>query len=249
MTRRILMTLLVICLTPFAAQSQSLSHEEQDYIQANTIFFTYHELGHALIDLLRLPVFGQEEDAADVLGVVLSETINNEDDNEFIMLAAADNFSYMAQTAQQEGYELAFWDLHGLDLQRYYTILCLHYGADPDRRKGIADEQELPEARQQTCPQEYTLAEESWGPILDEAEFRPDAGPWLTLHVVDQPRNEAQQAVLSALSVEVDILNDSLSPAFALDVLFGQCGEANAYYDPDSAQITICAELAELFTE
>ncbi|MFT5637525.1 MAG: hypothetical protein ACI861_000339, partial [Paracoccaceae bacterium] len=90
--------ILLLAIGPLAntAQAQSITDEQESYIRANTIFFIYHELGHALIDLLRLPVFGQEEDAADVLGVVLSETINDENDNEIIMLAAADNFAYMA---------------------------------------------------------------------------------------------------------------------------------------------------------
>ena len=236
-----------LCLLPFSLQSQTLDDEQENYIRANAIFFIYHELGHALIDLMRLPVFGQEEDAADVLGVVLSETINDENDNEIIMLAAADNFAYMAETAAQEGYELAFWDTHGLDQQRYYTILCLHFGADPDRRKAIADDQELPEDRQQTCPEEYQLASESWGPVLDE--ITGNSGNWLFLTIADQPNTPAEEILLDAVKVEVGILNDVFAPDFVLDLVFGQCGEANAYYDPNVQQITICAELAQLFTE
>jgi len=70
------------------------------------------------------------------------------------MLAAADNFAYMAQQAETEGYDLAFWDTHGLDRQRYYTILCLHYGANPDPCQSLADELDFPTERQETCPQE-----------------------------------------------------------------------------------------------
>lgn len=139
------------------------------------------------------------------------------------------------------------WDTHGLDQQRYYTILCLHYGADPDRRKAIADDQELPEDRQQSCPEEYQLANESWGPVLDE--MTGSSGDWLFLRVADQPSDAAQDILFDAVKVEVGILNEVFSPDFELELVFGQCGEANAYYDPNTQQITICAELAQLFTE
>lgn len=234
---------------PSASRAQSLDEDMEVYVRANTIFFIYHELGHALIDRLRLPVFGQEEDAADVLGVVLSETINSEEDNEMILYAAADNFAYMAATAEEEGYELPLWDTHGLDMQRYYTLVCLHYGADPDMRQGIADALELPEDRQVTCPEEFTLAEESWGAVLDEIAPREGAGRWLTLDVVSDPQSDAEAIVLDALSVEVGVLNEFLTPPFDMTVRFEHCGEANAYYDPATGNVTICAELGSLFTE
>ena len=40
--------------------------EREAFVEANLLGIFYHELGHALIDILQLPVFGQEEDAADV---------------------------------------------------------------------------------------------------------------------------------------------------------------------------------------
>ena len=44
-----------------AAQAQT---SEDDFVEANILSVFYHELGHALIDIMALPVFGQEEDAA-----------------------------------------------------------------------------------------------------------------------------------------------------------------------------------------
>jgi hypothetical protein len=243
--------LCALLLLPPALSAQDIDADQEDYIRDNTIFFVYHELGHALIDLLRLPIFGQEEDAADVLGVVLSEKINSEDDNESIMLSTADNFAYLSENAENDGYELAFWDTHGLDQQRYYTILCLHYGADPERRQAIVSDLGLPEDRQQTCPEEFQLAEESWGPVLDNIDNASgnSANDWLTLRVADRPKGQAEAVVFDAVETEVKILNDLLNPEFDLDLIFGSCGEANAYYDPENKSITICSELAVLFTE
>lgn len=50
------------------AQAQDTSDA---FIEANLISICYHELGHALIDVMDLPVFGQEEDAADTASIVL----------------------------------------------------------------------------------------------------------------------------------------------------------------------------------
>lgn len=235
----------------FAAQpatAQTLDADQEDYVRANAVFFIYHELGHALIDILNLPVFGREEDAADVMGVVLSEAINPVEDTETIMLAAADNFAYMAEKAAQEGYELAFWDTHGLDQQRFFTILCLFYGANPDTRQAIADEQGLPPERQETCPAEFELAEQSWGPVLDGIKGA-GAKDWLKLSVANKPAGHAEEILLDAVMIEVEILNEMLSPGQSLDLVFGNCGEANAFYDPDKRRIVICAELAGLFSD
>lgn len=249
MVRFVLGILAVVCLWPVVALGEKISTAQEDYIRANTIFFIYHELGHALIDLQRLPVFGQEEDAADVLGDVLSEKMNSEEDNAFIMLAAADNFAYMAGKAEDEGQSPIFWDTHGLDQQRYYTLDCLHYGADPAARAGTADKLELPEDRRQTCPSEFQLAEESWGPVLDEVETEKSGGSWISLSVLKKPRTEAEAMVLDAVITEVEILNDFFDAGIPLGLSFDRCGQANAFYDPNTQHVTICAELAELFLE
>lgn len=241
--------LTMACLSISPVQAQKVDEDLRDYIRANTIFFIYHELGHALIDLMLLPVFGQEEDAADVLGVVLSETINEEEDTEFIMLAAADNFAYMAETAAQEGYELAFWDTHGLDQQRYFTVLCLFYGANPDSRGFVTGTDMLPEDRQQTCPEEYQLAQDSWGPVLDEIAAPNEPSEWLIFTSTGQAEDAFEKIVRDTVSDEAGFLNDLFLPEFSLSIDFARCGEANAYYEPDAQKITICAELAALFSE
>ena len=54
---------------------------------------------------------------------------------------------------------------------------------------------------------------------------------------------------LDAVQTEVGILNEALNAPFDMVVKFERCGEANAYYDLSSGNITICAELGALFTE
>ncbi|MFN4169605.1 MAG: DUF4344 domain-containing metallopeptidase, partial [Pannonibacter phragmitetus] len=48
-------------------------------IQSNIISTLYHEFGQALVDVLKLPVLGREEDAADALATLLIHQLWEED--------------------------------------------------------------------------------------------------------------------------------------------------------------------------
>ncbi len=85
------------------------------YVESNLLGIFYHELGHALIDILGLPIFGQEEDAADVLSIFLIDAFYEEEAAVQIAYDAAFGFLGEAEATM----EIAFWDAHGPDLQRY----------------------------------------------------------------------------------------------------------------------------------
>ena len=50
--------------------SSPLSAKEHSdaFVASNVVAVLYHEIGLAVIDLMRLPIFGQEEDAAEDTG-------------------------------------------------------------------------------------------------------------------------------------------------------------------------------------
>lgn len=50
-------------------------HSGDDFVEANVIGILYHELGHAIIDIEEVPIFGQEEDVADVFSILLVDAI------------------------------------------------------------------------------------------------------------------------------------------------------------------------------
>lgn len=62
---------------------------------------------------MELPVFGQEEDAADTASILLIDTIFD---------------------TEAVGDDIALSDGHSPDLQRYYNLVCQLYRADPDIR-------------------------------------------------------------------------------------------------------------------
>lgn len=216
---------------PAAAQSPE---ETQAYVEANLISIFYHELGHALIDVMALPVFGQEEDAADTASILLIDALFEEDTAQSIARDAA--FGFLDEAAATEGEEPLWWDVHGPDLQRHYNLVCLFYGADPELRADIAVDLDLPQDRAETCAEEFDLALASWGPVLDEIiqigggtslDFEPGTPSTLTDIVRD----------------EVAALNDMLTLPQTVVVRAEPCGEANAFYDPADRSITICLEL------
>src|SRR5215475_14136773 len=51
--------------------------------------------------------------------------------------------------------EADFADVHGLDLQRFYNVVCLAWGADPKLYGFAKDLGKLPEGRPEGCAAEY----------------------------------------------------------------------------------------------
>ncbi len=145
-----------LLLLPAASHADA---RREAFVEANLLGIFYHELGHALIDILGLPVFGQEEDAADV---------------------------------------------------------------------------GLPEERADSCPEEFQLALDSWGPAFDDI-----AGQGATISF-DSAGHDSLTA--QAIGAEVAALNDDFELPVPLLVRVEVCGEANAFYDPGARHIIMCSE-------
>ncbi|QFS81471.1 hypothetical protein FIU97_01310 [Roseivivax sp. THAF40] len=217
---------------PCAAQDIT---DEDIFVEANLLSVFYHEMGHALIDVMRLPVFGQEEDAADVASILLIDSIFDAESALDLAYDSALGFAAEAMWEEEMALEPAFWDVHGSSEQRFYNTVCLFYGADPDGRDDFAADMDLPEERALTCEEEFILAEESWGPVLDEV-FGAD-GPEMTLQILSGTGLTAD-----LIAEEVAYLNENLRLPEALTVSVEACGEINAFYIPDARAIVMCTE-------
>lgn len=127
------------------------------------LFIVFHELAHALIDVDELTVVGKEEDAADALGVVMAVELV---DDGVMAVSAADLFGASAVDPSET--ELVdYMDSHSMDLQRFYTIRCLVYGADTKQFADAVESVDLDEDRQLGCAEEYDLAADSWLRLLE----------------------------------------------------------------------------------
>lgn len=224
------------------AQPVAASETVEEYVQGNVLATLYHEIGHAMIDVLELPVLGQEEDAADTLAVVLTHNLWEEDEARSVASATAMSF-YLAAG---ESDEPSYWDVHGPDEQRFFNTVCLFYGADPEARADFAEENELPPERAEYCPDEFTLADESWGGLLADVELAEGASPATSFLFVD-PKHGSDLATL--LADEVADLNTRFALPVTVTVRLEPCDEANAFYDPADQSILICTEYVDYLTQ
>lgn len=127
-----------------------------------TFFIFYHELGHAVIDILDLPVTGREEDAVDQLAtVILLE--GGEEGRDAALLGA----SWFERMSQRMGGDVPFWDEHSLNSQRYFNIICWVYGSDTSTHESLlGPDWMLPPDRAERCPDEYNRMRRAWESML-----------------------------------------------------------------------------------
>jgi hypothetical protein len=127
-------------------------------------FAFLHELGHALIDAYKLPVMGNEEDAADRCSSYICLTQLG-DEGVRAVLAAADAFAIEAKDSTPSNRNLA--DEHLLQEQRFYNTLCMIYGSDTVKYDKIVKENYLPRERAVRCPSEFERSVQSWSNVFD----------------------------------------------------------------------------------
>lgn len=136
-----------------------------------TLFIFFHEAGHALIDLYDLPITGKEEDAVDQLATLI--LLEAGEDGENAALDGASSFISEEEEEDAAGDEegeledLAFWDEHSLDEQRFYNIVCWIYGKNPEGYAYLVEDETLPAPRAESCPGEYERMSKAWDTLLE----------------------------------------------------------------------------------
>lgn len=142
--------------------------DEESYDQMfDAVRFVFlHEIAHALIDKYKLPIIGNEEDAADRC----SAYINLEELGEQgvkAVVAAADAFAI--ESKHSEGRKKNMADEHLLGEQRFYNSLCMIYGSNTSKYEKLVTDGYLPKERAVRCATEYQKSVDSWVNLL---------GPW-----------------------------------------------------------------------
>lgn len=112
-----------------------------------------HESGHMLFDMLNVPVFGREEDAADETASFIALQFNKDVERTIIK-----GFVYFWARSQDPSVSspMSAWsDVHGSASQRMYNALCLAYGGDPQTFQEFVDRGWLPKKRADHCGKEF----------------------------------------------------------------------------------------------
>src|SRR5262247_1007177 len=113
-----------------------------------------HEFGHALFDLLRVPVLGREEDAADQVSAYIMLHLGKAEARRLIT-GAAYAYKTEAEAAKPPPGIKQFANPHGTPAQRFYNLLCIAYGADAQLFSDMVEDAHLPKERADDCKDEY----------------------------------------------------------------------------------------------
>jgi hypothetical protein len=122
-----------------------------------------HEAAHAMFDLLKIPLLGREEDAADQLAAYFVLQSPNERKRGLILGSA---FAYahelkvrsardLTRRRLDVGRHITFANEHGTPAQRLYNLLCLAYGSDKELFADVVAKGFLPKERSEMCEDEY----------------------------------------------------------------------------------------------
>jgi hypothetical protein len=161
-----------------------------------------HETGHAAFDIMEVPVFGREEDAADQMSTFLALQFGRENARTLVKGRAyfwgfeslwmkADppvtkpdprNPNYPKDPAQQCWWDpfCAYSDEHGTAGQRMYNTLCIAYGGQPEWFKDFIEARWLPPERAQNCAAEYQRVKFAFQktilPFIDQEQMKKIQG-------------------------------------------------------------------------
>ena len=227
----------------------TIEDEATSYAINNMLSVFYHELGHGLIDQLNIPRLGNEEDAADTLSVVMINRYFDTDDATTMILDVADHFQreYKATKAADE--KPAFWDVHSTDAQRYATQACLIYGANTEARDKVREKINIPFSRAISCEEEYEKVEKSWAQVIGKHLLPSDPKVhWMSMGKMIENPSSSQLSFQAVIYSEVAAFQEwDFAEDVRISVNIDSCDEPNAYYDPDTASITLCTELLDVF--
>ncbi|MBA4849109.1 DUF4344 domain-containing metallopeptidase [Emticicia sp. BO119] len=132
-----------------------------------TLFIFYHEMGHALIDLMDLPVTGKEEDTVDNFSIFL--LADGSKKGSLAVLDGAIAFYLMGESEKNIPLKnLELWDEHSLDHQRFYHIICMLYGSNPIQNQALIREKMLPLSMTNRCIEDYQKIKKGWLKVLEQ---------------------------------------------------------------------------------
>jgi Putative metallopeptidase len=126
----------------------------EDAMVGQFLYVVAHEFGHAVFSMLDVPSFGNAEDIADQFSAYMMLLLGKDEARRLIGGAAYSYKSVMDDPNVILPVK-AFSDVHGHPAQRFYNLLCMAYGANPEMFKDIVDDKYLPKGRAANCSREY----------------------------------------------------------------------------------------------
>ena len=243
-------------LDPLSPASFEVGIDEEDdtalFVVGNTLFAVFHELGHALVDLLNLPVVGREEDAADGFAAVLMIPPDPDPVRDQLIVAVADGWRLQGEQTGDGVDQRPLWTEHTLDEQRYFAVICWLVGSDQEGFFDLANEAGMPLERIESCAGEFDRMKAGWQDLLKGhgADGSIDERPIAV--VFEPPYAEDVEAFEFARlggAIERSILYfaGNIDLPEKITVRFTSCDEANAFWYGAHRDVVICYELIDDF--
>lgn len=145
-----------------ASLDQKITFAEK--VQQATTFTLFHELGHAMVDQLDLPITGKEESAVDEFALMMLLDSKNET---AIDLAVEGVLQFYYDSLNED--DIDFMDVHSPNRERYFDLLALYIGAGDVEEMKVwigEDEGQLSFTRAEGATDEYNLKRKSWDTLL-----------------------------------------------------------------------------------
>ena len=245
-----------ILLTHAVSATEHGPHEEAiaPFIVANAEFTLTHELIHVLIDEIGFPVLSREEDQADYLAVTFLLGLDDSPlSPEMVQRfqAVIDAWRVEWTIVEQDQMDIPYSDPHALEIQRLHDMACLTFGHSPDTLGDFRIENELPRERADLCPEDYLKAANGLE-FLRTTLGKTDPGSQLTLRYEagDSLSHEQYGRWLRENSMIRDIvarIDETYAFPRPITIRVRSCGQANAYWEPDNAEVIMCYGLMDRF--
>jgi len=174
------------------AQTTALGVSPIDAIVGPLADVFFHEFGHALFNLHKIPVLGREEYAADTTSAMLILMLAKNNDQRRLIMGAAYWYTDDLETdiiVKPTEYS----SVHGTPHQRFFNLLCVAYGSDQKIFGDLVEKGLLPEERAEDCKSEFQQAEHAFNllirPHMDQSLAKQVFGRrWIPEATLQPPR-------------------------------------------------------------
>ena len=228
-----------------------------EFVVGNLEYLLVHEIGHFVIAEREIPIVGPLENAADyiaTLALIREEPLDPlESDRPLTFLVAtAKGFEEAWRTGASVDAEVPYWGAHALTIQRYYQVLCLLYGSNPERFAHAAEVTSLPAARARDCATEYVRAASAYDWLLANYGRKPSDGEGAAIEIVyGPPPTRTSSTILDAVrAIQLfERVSERLRQRFTLrdpfTLVTRTCGRSQAAWVPADRELVICYELVD----
>lgn len=254
--------------------SPSLAFNSDFYIESNLEFTLLHELAHAVIEVNNIPVLGGHEQAADQValmmlltdqrhkGALTSVSLNK-------LLAISGEWFLEWQTEMSNN-QAVYWDAHPLTIQRFYDVTCLAYGSNPDVLESLRKEKWLPVERAWNCDLEFKKTRQALAWLTKKVSHYELDSNWNFVKRINPPEGFTGQVKIiwveptrqshmalakklksfTSLKYLVEQTNEVLNLKKDITIYMEPyCKGPDAWWNGEQSIITVCYELAELFSK